>query len=58
MYESYRARIKKIFAKLPSDLIVHYIDADDQKHTTSADDLLLYLVNAHREGDRYATIYF
>lgn len=54
MYESYRARIKKILMKLPDDLIVHYIDKDDQKHTTSADDLLLYLVNAHRDGDRHA----
>lgn len=52
MYESYRTRIKKILAKLPDDLIVHYIDADDQKRTTSADDLLLSLVNARREGKK------
>ena len=53
MYETYRARIKKILAKLPKDIIVHYIDDADQKHTTTADDLLLHLVNAHREEKRH-----
>lgn len=57
MYESYRARVKKILALLPNDLIVHYTDTDDRKHTASADDLLLFLVNARREEKTHVIKY-
>ena len=57
MYESYRARIKKIWAKLPQDITVHYTDANGQKHTTSADDLFLFLITAQREEKQHTIKY-
>jgi len=48
MYESYRARIKKLFAKLPQRIYVHYVDGTGERRCLSDADLLLTLITAEK----------
>lgn len=50
MYEAYRARVKKILAKLPKSITVHYTDDTGKKHCVQDDDFIMKLISAHREG--------